>query len=299
MRKRFIVRMLMLALIIPTTAKADFFMDDFLVPSTGEDIGWSNNDGDSGWDAESSWDTSKDEEALSEDIEKSNKTIQFTVDNTAKFPVYTDTGIHFTERLSYQTMIEILTQINIKTSGVMLEDTDRKIVLVNGVIVEVKNRDYTFEELEEMFKRTNVSIIKQDSRQNNQFNLADYLETYKQTPLIVKGEKVELFNEPVIENSKVLLPVREVVEGLGAEITSSHDENNKITATIKKGSTVIVVQEGSGTITINNKKIDTGAVSRLVVAKDGERFFANMDDIVAALGGEMYWDAQKKSIVIE
>lgn len=243
------------------------------------------------------------EEKVEEKVEEENlskrETIQFSTEKNANVVTYIDTGIEAKKEIEKEVLDGLLKQIARSSKGVVVEDEKNFAFLLDGKLYVIEKKAYLWEDFAALFTPTRIEVTRQKSRRHEQFNLADYIEVYKEAPLMVNGKKIELFNEPIIENSRVLLPVREVVEGLGAIIKSEKDAENKIKAIIKNENVVIEIREGRESILINDKEVKTGTIAKLVDSKDGERFFANLDAIIESLGGEIYWDARKRTIVIE
>lgn len=294
--RNLIISGIALSITIPTLGFDDFTFGNVEVPtneieeepSYSQDIYIENND----------YVLEPDEQIESSSDENlNNSTLQFIIDVTQKYPKQVDTGIRYTKKLSKDTVYDVINQIAVAKRSTIIEDSNSVVILVDGIIVEIPLKELTINELSNLFKKTNVFIDFRDSRKEQQFNLTEYLETYEKVNLIVNGTKIDFYNEPVIRNSRALLPVREIVEGLGAEIVSKY-QNGKIYAEITKGNDIIKISEGSSTITINGKNIEIGVEAEVVVAKDGPRFFGALDEIIEILNGEIYWDAQLGSIVV-
>lgn len=235
--------------------------------------------------------------SLKEEAKAETKTIHYVLDSTEKYHNYIDTGMVYKNIISYDSIYEIVNQIVVKKQSERIESSKEIMVLIDGrIIIFEKDKNLSFDDFVNKFKKTKIIIKAQEPRTHGQFALADYLEINKNARLIVIDKEVELFNEPVIDNDIVLFPMREIVVGLGGEI--KWDEQNR-KATITKGNLSIVLTMDSSIIKVNGKDLDLEAKFIIVEGKDGERIFGHMDYIVEKLGGAVYWDAKEMAIVIE
>lgn len=105
--------------------------------------------------------------------------------------------------------------------------------------------------------------------------------------VIIDGQSVSFDVAPMIDNGRVLVPLRAIFEQMGAKV--DWDDQTK-TATAVKGTVTVVVKLGSTSPTINGvvKTIDVPA--RLV---EGGRIMAPLRFVCEAFGGSVTWDADK------
>lgn len=102
--------------------------------------------------------------------------------------------------------------------------------------------------------------------------------------VIIDGQAVNFDVAPVIDNGRVLVPLRAIFEQMGAKV--SWDDATK-TATAAKGEVTVVVKLGSTSPTINGavKTIDVSA--KLV---EGGRILAPLRFVSEAFGGVVSWN---------
>lgn len=297
--KKLIISGMVLSISIPTLGFEDFSFGSVETPTQQPPTSYDeNNDIDN--EISEIITSEETETELKEElpeVDLKHSTLQFVVDVTQKYPKQIDTGIAYTKKLAKDTIYEVINQIAVAKRSPLIEDVDRVVALVDGVIVEVPLKEMAINEFSQLLKKTNVFVDFKDSRKEQQFNLTEYLEIYEKVNLIVDGTKIEFYNEPVIRNSRSLLPVREIVEGLGAEIVSKY-KDGKIYAEVRMGDNLIKINEGSSIIVINGEPVDTGVAAEVVEVKDGSRFFGSLDEIIEVLNGEIYWDAQIGSLVV-
>lgn len=103
--------------------------------------------------------------------------------------------------------------------------------------------------------------------------------------VIIDGQSVSFDVAPMIDNGRVLVPLRAIFEQMGAKV--DWDDATK-TATAVKGSITVVAKLGSTSPTINGvvKTIDVPA--RLV---EGGRILAPLRFVCEAFGGVVSWNA--------
>jgi len=102
--------------------------------------------------------------------------------------------------------------------------------------------------------------------------------------VIIDGQAVTFDVAPVIDNGRVLVPLRAIFEQMGAKV--SWDDATK-TATAAKGEVTVIVKLGSTSPTINGavKTIDVPA--KLV---EGGRILAPLRFVCEAFGGVVSWN---------
>ena len=102
--------------------------------------------------------------------------------------------------------------------------------------------------------------------------------------VIIDGQAVNFDVAPVIDNGRVLVPLRAIFEQMGAKV--SWDDATK-TATAAKGEVTVIVKLGSTSPTINGavKTIDVPA--KLV---EGGRILAPLRFVCEAFGGVVSWN---------
>jgi len=105
--------------------------------------------------------------------------------------------------------------------------------------------------------------------------------------VIIDGQSVSFDVAPVIDNGRVMVPLRAIFEQMGAKV--DWDDTTK-TATAVKGNITVIVKLGSTSPTINGvvKAIDVPA--KLV---EGGRILAPLRFVCEAFGGSVSWDAGK------
>jgi len=111
--------------------------------------------------------------------------------------------------------------------------------------------------------------------------------------VIIDGQTVSFDVAPVIDNGRVLVPLRAIFEQMGAKVDWNDADK---TATAIKGSVTVVVKLGSTSPTINGvvKTIDVPA--KLV---EGGRILAPLRFVCEAFGGTVSWDADKYMATVD
>lgn len=109
--------------------------------------------------------------------------------------------------------------------------------------------------------------------------------------VVVNGLTVLANNQSVIENGRILVPMRRIFEYLGAEV-SWNGETKEITAT--RDDTLISLKIGSTTMYVNNAKISLDAAPRI---EDGDTLVP-VRAVSEALNAEVKWDSYSRRVII-
>lgn len=107
----------------------------------------------------------------------------------------------------------------------------------------------------------------------------------------VSDERVRFDQEPIIYNSRTMVPMRKIFEAIGADVT--WDENTK-TASGKRGDRTVKVTIGSKKMYVNKKLIEIDTPAMLV----GDRTLVPVRAISEGLGCEVDWDGNKRLVSI-
>ncbi len=109
--------------------------------------------------------------------------------------------------------------------------------------------------------------------------------------VMVKGKYVDFDVAPIVENERVLVPMRNIFEALGATVSWQGDVN---TVLATKDQTVIALQPGQSHIFKNSQKVDMPVAS---IAKDN-RILVPIRAIAEALDTEVFYNQNTKTVVI-
>lgn len=107
----------------------------------------------------------------------------------------------------------------------------------------------------------------------------------------IEGKTIEPAMSPQIIEGRTMLPVRDIFEYLGAEVT--WDANTK-TVTGKKNNTTVIMQLGSNTVIINGAE---QTMDRSPVIVDG-RTLAPARYVAQSFGYNVDWDGENKVVYI-
>lgn len=107
--------------------------------------------------------------------------------------------------------------------------------------------------------------------------------------LIVNSELID--KEPAIIDNRVFVPVRDVFEKLGYEV--NYDVNFK-TASLKKGSTTVVMTNGESFFTVNNQIITPDVPQQIISGS----FMLPLRAVGEAINAEVGWDNETKTASI-
>jgi copper amine oxidase-like protein len=108
----------------------------------------------------------------------------------------------------------------------------------------------------------------------------------------VDGDSINFTHqEPIIRNSRVLIPLRGVFEEMGATVVW-HSEDQTITAT--RGSDNVLLKIGSSVATVNGIKHNLDAPPRI----EGARTLVPLRFISESLNARVEWEAQEKQVLV-
>lgn len=226
---------------------------------------------------------------------RSGKTVHYVLNVNDKYPIYRDTGIRVSDEniVNYEEAKDILNQIVVMKKSKIVEDIDKFIALVNGKIILVNNSDsIDINSIISQLEGTTSIVKVLDTRMGGRFNLSDYVEFNKDINIKVNNKPLDLTIQPIVENSRVLLPVRDIAEALGAKVTWNKE---KAEAKIVKGDKTIIFTKDSDIAVSNGDKYKLSNPSRTT---EDERMFILSQFLVSELGAIMEWDAKELTLVI-
>lgn len=93
------------------------------------------------------------------------------------------------------------------------------------------------------------------------------------------------------DSSRVQVPIRDVLEKMGAEVSWSSSEN---LVHIKKNDVIIKVPIGKGYLLKNNRKYFHDTEAKII----NNRTYIPISPIAQALGNSIYWDDENKTVHI-
>jgi len=109
--------------------------------------------------------------------------------------------------------------------------------------------------------------------------------------VMVKGKYIDFDVAPVVENDRVLVPMRNIFTALGAEVYWQGDVQTVIA--VRNGDT-IAMQLGQNYLFKNNERIEIPTAS---IAKDG-RILVPIRAVAEALDTEVFYNSNTKTVVI-
>lgn len=116
--------------------------------------------------------------------------------------------------------------------------------------------------------------------------------TIGDTTLIVFGKSQEMDVAPQIVNNRAMLPARFIAEAMGAKVTWTEEEPNKVL--IEKDDIEIIIYIGSETAYVNGEAKTLDSTAFL----ENDRTFTPYRFIAETLGASVEWIAEKQQVVI-
>lgn len=108
----------------------------------------------------------------------------------------------------------------------------------------------------------------------------------------INGEALELEREPIMENDRVLVPMRAIFEALGAEVSWDNETN---TASAVRGDVSVSITIDRGVMLKNGAEISLDAPARLI---DDGYTYVPIRAISEAFGAEVVWDEDSYKVVV-
>ncbi len=109
--------------------------------------------------------------------------------------------------------------------------------------------------------------------------------------VIIDGTKLATDNEPVIVDNYTLLPLRDISEALGAEV--SWDAHTK-TAVITKDNNIISITVNSDTMLVNNNSVSVSVPAQII----NNTTYIPVRNLATALNCLVNWDQENKIVNI-
>ena len=109
--------------------------------------------------------------------------------------------------------------------------------------------------------------------------------------VMVKGKYIDFDVAPVIENERVLVPMRNIFAALGADVIWQGDVNTVIAT---RGEDVIALQPGQNFLFKNNEKIE---IPTAAIAKDN-RILVPIRAVAESLDTEVFYNGNTNTVVI-
>lgn len=229
-------------------------------------------------------------------FKKADKTIQYFFGEAEKYQKFTDTGIKVFANgdVEYDAAVGLLERISIERKVKVVKSETKAMLLFDGKLVVIEKDNMNLNSMIEAFKGTSLNIVVQNSRSGGKYNIADYLEFTGTLPVKINGVDIVLLASPKLVNSKALLPIRSIGEGLGAEVL--WDQKNK-KATVKRDDIKIV-------FTMDKDIVDVNGTTYLITEKtfldnDEYRLLSVIRLIVKELNASMHWDSSQNVLIIE
>lgn len=202
-------------------------------------------------------------------------------------PKWIDTGIVVSQNNDNSILGNTKATLSVISKMTDLKKVDGKkdnaLVLYKGQFKELTS-NFDIENL------LNIQIKAQDSRMGGKFNLADYLEMNGSLVVVVNGKKINLQEDPEVDNSRVLLPLRQIAESMGIKIDWNQE---KQVATINDN---IVYDMLNNSVSKNGQVYKLSASPKL---NKNKRILTVLNFIVHEFQYTMEWNAEDMQLEIK
>lgn len=202
-------------------------------------------------------------------------------------PKWIDTGIVVSQNNDNSILGNTKATLSVISKMTDLKKVDGKkdnaLVLYKGQFKELTS-NFDIENL------LNIQIKAQDSRMGGKFNLADYLEMNGNLVVVVNGKKINLQEDPEVDNSRVLLPLRQIAESMGIKIDWNQE---KQVATINDN---IVYDMLNNSVSKNGQVYKLSANPKL---NKNKRILTVLNFIVHEFQYTMEWNAEDMQLEIK
>jgi len=186
---------------------------------------------------------------------QSQQTIHYTINKGDSSPYYYDTGIRVNNQgqASYEQYRDVLALISDRTDGFVVNDTTKTLIVLEGkpIVIHDSKTLYSKSELESVFEDfENVDIRIMETSIGQTGSLEESIVTNEASEVIVDGSEIQLENNPIIKNNRVLLPLREIATSLGGKVTQ--DDTTYI---VTKEQTEVMYKLNENAIYVNGTQI--------------------------------------------
>lgn len=110
--------------------------------------------------------------------------------------------------------------------------------------------------------------------------------------VLARGRQLKFDTPPVIKDGRILIPVRAVSEAFGAQVAWDPDTK---TVTVVRGETILTLEIGSFTATVNGEEAPLDVPSELM----NGRTVIPLRFVVESLGLSVEWETETETAVIE
>ena len=223
---------------------------------------------------------------------ESEYTIQYSLDKQSENPYYFDTGLRVDKNMNanYEQYKDVLYQIAVKSGGYVVEDNGRVLIVIDKKPIVVKDikKNYSEREIEKLFEEfPNIDIRIFKTRIGLSTSLEQQVVSKQAKTVSIDGKKMEMSNSPIVRDNRVLLPLKEVSEALGATVEQQEDK-----FIVRKGEASVVYQLKSTFVTSKGKKVDIGIAPDVKEAT----LFVEMNELSKAFDYILLWDADSSEL---
>lgn len=223
---------------------------------------------------------------------ESEYTIQYSLDKQAESPYYFDTALRVDKNMnaSYEQYKDVLYQIAVKSGGYVVEDNGRVLIVIDKkpIIVKDVKKAYSEKEIESLFEAfPNIDIRILKTRIGTSTSLEQQIVSKQAKSIKVDGKDVETASTPIVRDNRVLLPIKELSDALGAKIEQKEDK-----FVVTKGKDTVIYQLKSTKVVVKGKEMDIGIAPDV---KDGT-LYVEMNELAKAFGYILTWDADSSEL---
>jgi hypothetical protein len=227
---------------------------------------------------------------------ESGITLQYTLNKNEDSLYFYDTGIRLSEEntVTYDQIKDAMYQLAIRSEGSFVKDSDKFLVLLEGQIFVIKNtnQEIPMSEIENIFTDLNSEMRALDTRIGSNNSLTDYVEIKGLRNIVINNNPVTLEAKPLIENSRVMLPISQIAIMLGANVTVNEANTSTI---VEYNNNTITFTVGETNVLVNGKTVEMEVPTKL---NSNKVQFAQLQLILEYLNSEITWDSISSKLVI-
>lgn len=230
-------------------------------------------------------------------IKTSDITLQYTLDKNIDSPYYYDTGIRVTTKgtVTYEQLKDAMYQLAIRNGGVFVNDSNKFLIVLEGKIIVIKDnkKEIKTSNIEKVFDDFIAEIRALNTRIGSICSVTDYIEIKGLDSITIKNKNFDLENKPIISNSRVLLPLQEIAELLGAKVKVNKDSSQIL---IQEGSTSITYTVNKETVMINDEIISLDVATKL---SSSNIMYGYIQPMLTALGYDIEWNSISNELLVK
>lgn len=228
--------------------------------------------------------------------EESEYTIHFTINKSAKYPYYFNTGIKVNPSdlsVTYNQLKDALYQLSIHSEGFSVTENNKFLAIIDEKPIVLNKSQETYSKLEverllNSFSNSDLKILKPSDSVPG--SLESYLSSEQIDKILFNGDEVKLSNSFILLDNKLYAPIEEIASIVGAE--TDLDESKNLTINYKSIKIKLSVNSKTYYVDKNEKLFTYSPIIH------NSQIYSSVDEILTELGYKLVWDSESGELSI-